>query len=335
VRVLRRVAVATALSAMAIAAVGALTTAPASARTPRMTTTISCGQQVTTSIVVANDLTCTSGPILDVVGTGITIDFNGHRVTGSGAVSFCTLFSSVDCALEIPGGVTIQNGRFSKLEVGMTGATAAKVEFREGSFLALRGGQVDGSRFSDSRIHVLRDHSTISNNKLVRSNIRLDNVDFALRNLSIANNSIVDSPASSPGLPAVYGAISASNSLVAVDDITGEIVGNRINGSAGDGIAVRSTQAMFGSFLIADNVVLNSAGNGISILSGESPVPVTGGPITVSGNTALRNGGYGMKIVSQSAEIVDGGGNEARRNASDPQCIGVSCLRAPTSAALA
>ena len=292
---------------MAIGAVGVLTTSPASARTPRVTTMISCGQEVTTSIVVANDLTCTSGPVLDISGTGITIDFNGHRLTGSGVVSFCTCFSTVDCALEIPAGVTVRNGRFSKLEVGMTGATLSRVELREGSFLALRGGQVDSSRFSDSRIHLLRDDSTISNNKLIRSNIRLDNVDYALRNVSIANNSIVDSPASSPGLPAVFGAISVANDLVAVDDITGEIVRNRINGSAADGIAVHSTQAMFGSFLIADNVVLNSLGNGISILSGPSPVPVTGGPITVSGNTALRNGGYGMKIASQSAAIIDGG----------------------------
>jgi hypothetical protein len=45
------------------------------------------------------------------------------------------------------------------------------------------------------------------------------------------------------------------------------------------------------------------------------------GNVTLAGNVAEWNGGQG--IVASG--VVDGGGNRARRNAVDPQCVGVRC----------
>ena len=150
----------------------------------------------------------------------------------------------------------------------------------------------------------------------------------------------MDSPLTDPSirygepgwLPPVYGAISSVNYVLWEDDIRGEISRNRIIGSAGDGIVLRETQVMFGTFLISDNDVRNNVGNGISVLSPvlRHPPPWgLGGPITSSGNTALRNGGYGIASDSGTAVVVDGGDNQARRNGLG-QCVGLVCaLHAP------
>ena len=220
--------------------------APASAGPVSGRTTIACGQEITTSIVVANDLTCTTGPILRVTGTGVTIDLGGRRITGYGIASFCKLTANADCSLEIPDGSTIRNGRLNNLSLGIEGGSAARVDVRGGSVVVLRdGAQLLDSKVTDSRIHLVQGSATVSHNKLVRSNVRFDDTDYRL-DVSITDNSLVDSPLTDPSipfsdprwLPAVYGAISSANNLVFQDDIGGEISRNRIRGSAGDGIAL-------------------------------------------------------------------------------------------------
>jgi hypothetical protein len=341
--VLRRMSVSVVVATVLL---GVLTVAPASARPSVVRTTISCGQTVTTSIVVANDLTCASAPILNITGSGITINLDGHRITGRGVGSYCKVNANYACDLEIRTGSTITNGRLSNLSVGLGPSVDATVgsglAVQDGSVVVLRSrAELRASRITDSLVLLLRGRGTVTHNKFLRSNIRIDDVEYGVGPV-ITDNSLVDSPLtdpeikfSDPGwLPQVYGAISVSSSMSWQYDIVGEISRNRISGSAGDGIAIRGFQYMFGTFLIGDNQVHNNLGNGISVLS---PVPRfpppwgLGGPITLSGNTALRNGGNGIIVDSATAEIVDGGGNQARRNALDPQCVGLVCARTPRS----
>ena len=50
---------------------------------PQTTTSVICGQTITVSIVVGNDLTCGSGNGLNAGHATITINLNGHTLTGN------------------------------------------------------------------------------------------------------------------------------------------------------------------------------------------------------------------------------------------------------------
>jgi hypothetical protein len=315
---------------LAITVVGVLGTAPASARARRTTTPISCGQEVTTSIVVANDLSCTTTPILQISGEGVTVDLRGHTITGGGTGSLCGDLRFGSCALELHDGVTLTNGRLRNVQLGVLGGTATKLELRDGSTVDMNGGQFGGGRVFDGSVNIYGAGSTLAGNRLVRTGTYLDDVRYSLRDLSIADNIITDGSASFGSQTA---AILVRGSAFLPGDISGEIVRNRISGSKGDGIALVGSQIMFGSFRIEGNRVRTNAGNGITVLGSGAPGPFTGGPITIRGNEALRNGGHGLEISTTTATIVDGGGNVARRNQTDPQCIGVTCLRTATSTA--
>ena len=46
---------------------------------------VTCGEVITTSITVANDLTCAGGTALTIGGDGVTLDLNGHTISGDGS----------------------------------------------------------------------------------------------------------------------------------------------------------------------------------------------------------------------------------------------------------
>lgn len=92
------------------AAAGAVALRSSASRTPVVvlpltTTAVTCGQHVTTSIVVGNDLFCSSGNGLTADASGIIINLNGHTVTGPGAVG-----SGVNAGGNFSSGVTVENG---------------------------------------------------------------------------------------------------------------------------------------------------------------------------------------------------------------------------------
>src|SRR5438067_6397712 len=76
------------LSALALAGVSALALRHGASPKPEVlvpqaTTTVHCGDTITESIVVDNDLTCPSGNGLNVGLAKITINLNGHTLTGT------------------------------------------------------------------------------------------------------------------------------------------------------------------------------------------------------------------------------------------------------------
>jgi hypothetical protein len=84
-----------------------------------------------------------------------------------------------------------------------------------------------------------------------------------------------------------------------------------------------------GPTTIDHNVVLGSPGSGI-VIEGALPSPPTdaSGPLTLTGNVAIANQGHGIDaewVPGQPSRIVDGGGNRAFLNHTQPQCIGVTC----------
>jgi len=105
------------LSALALAGVSALALGHAASPkpvvlVPRATTAVTCGQTITVSIVVGNDLSCASGNGLNVGHASIIINLNGHTFTGNTAsvgVNNSGGFSAV----------TIENGTVSGWNTGV------------------------------------------------------------------------------------------------------------------------------------------------------------------------------------------------------------------------
>jgi Right handed beta helix region len=105
-RRLGRIAIA-ALSAALLVAVSvlALRHSPSANKVvvlPQSTTTVTCGQTITVSITLGVNLICGSGNGLNVGANGITINLNGHTLTGN--------TSGVGVRNGLFSGVTIENG---------------------------------------------------------------------------------------------------------------------------------------------------------------------------------------------------------------------------------
>ena len=98
------------LSALALAGVSALALRHGASPkpvvlVPQATTTVTCGQTITVSIVVGNDLTCATGNGLNVGHASIIINLNGHTFTGN--------VSSVGIENFGFSAVTVENGTVS------------------------------------------------------------------------------------------------------------------------------------------------------------------------------------------------------------------------------
>ena len=111
------------------------------------------------------------------------------------------------------------------------------------------------------------------------------------------------------------GALNAIDSNTArsieVSGNSNHLSGNRVSGSPADGISVAAGGGGPPTE-IRDNLVTDAGGDGIQ-------VDEVGA--VVADNTALRNGGYGIRAV---VGVVDGGGNTARDNV-EGQCLNISC----------
>src|SRR5512132_245638 len=75
--------------------------------------TVTCGQQVTASITVDNDLTNCPGKGLVVGADNITIDLNGHRIDGD-EVAEPFDFASDGVDVGDHDGVTVRNGQVTE-----------------------------------------------------------------------------------------------------------------------------------------------------------------------------------------------------------------------------
>jgi hypothetical protein len=99
---LRTAAAAVVVGALALGAGPALAQAPL--------TTVHCGQTLTSSVRLANDLANCSGPGLVVGADGITVDLNGHTIDG-------TVDTAPDCSLPPFGTPGIDTGGHNHLTI--------------------------------------------------------------------------------------------------------------------------------------------------------------------------------------------------------------------------
>ena len=96
---------------------------------PEVSATIACGDQVTTNLLVENDLACV-GDGLIVAADGITINLGGHTLSGNGTGNGITIRTRT--------GVTIQNGTVAGFLTGIFVATSSGVVIKDNGFTGNR-----------------------------------------------------------------------------------------------------------------------------------------------------------------------------------------------------
>ena len=131
-----------AVAAFILAGSLALAVSPAAAHS---TTNVQCGQTLTHSVKLANNLVNCPGDGLAIGADGITVDLNGHTVDG--------VVTQTDCPQGPPEpGAGINIGAYD----GVTIKDGAVQQFNNG---IAAGGDTDG--MSDSRVH----HLTVRDNR--------------------------------------------------------------------------------------------------------------------------------------------------------------------------
>lgn len=250
---------------------------------------VTCGQTVTTSIRLLNDLTNCPGDGLVVGADGITIDLDGHSIDGT------NLGSGV--ANRGHDSVTVTNGSISEFDLG--------VELGNGTALAI---------VSDL---------TLQANQI--AGIQLTNADNGIAGNTLRRNLVVGNTAGILVLGGTQRAVLTDNTLagsatvgISVQSSSGNTLdGNRVSGTSGPGIELdgASTNTVRG------NVVDGSSGPAIDVHTGSSANSVTGNDLADSESGIVVDSSDGNRVADNTVHGMSGAG-VALGTAADNQVIG-------------
>jgi len=325
---MRRAVGAAGVSLAIVAVVGlGLPAQPAGAIRPSKVPEMQCGVVPTTNVKLSADLTCPTPLIIPDNNPAITIDLKGHTFkvdplpTCFGPFALCTL-------TDRSGTATVKNGTIDGNVSSLTNDRAhgtvltrlhvtGAVKTGLYGYLVLSHNVIDGG---------VEDHNWASIHDNVIANGVWVNDSDAGSPIDIVGNTITGT--------APFGTAALSIKVdFDFDFVQGVISGNRISGSTGPGIRISgiASNAM-GPLQITGNTITGNAGDGISYAQDIYYSPRFGdnGPITLTRNIVRNNGGHGIDLFESlhggpAAGVVDGGGNRARGNVLDAQCIGVPC----------
>ena len=284
---------------------------------------VSCGSVLTANTTLAQDLSCGSGDGLVISTSGITLDLNGHTITGAGTITPAGIRITPGVS-----GVTVQKGAIVGFNTGVVADTT-----NESHITKLEVRAVDQGILLANATNALVDKNSVTG--AGRDGIKVDGSDN-----TVTQNTVTDN---------TWG-VSVSNGSTGNDVSKNVLTGNRV-----DGIAVFDGA---GTTLIEKNTVSGGT-NGIEITGGASATTVsknaasgasrhgiwvqadTSGTL-LSKNTSSGNGGDGIHVDSIDTTITknsasgnagwgifavsgvtDGGGNSSSGNGSP--CAGVVC----------
>lgn len=312
---------------------------------PAAATTIQCGQDVTTDVVLTHDLHCTVLPAFRIVAPGVTVDLGGHTVsTAPEFPGLCGLiayeeYSPGMCGVEIlERSTTLTNGHLEDVEVGVLPDRLTPGEpvdlnrlFTRRTDLHLTNARLHHSLVTEGRV-VLFGYGggpRIDHNWFHSTPLSLINIQYGVLDFTIESNILASSPS--------YGIELDVTGPYPPPDVTGSIIGNWIVNSKLDGIrepgmfGAEGTPSL-GPLTVADNLLVGNGGDGIFLVGSLDyplyPGALLGGPVTVTGNRALLNHGHGIVVnLTGGKGVSDGGGNRAWLNRLRPACIGVDCRR--------
>ena len=325
---MRRVVGAAGIGLAIVAVVGlGLPAQPAGAAKAPKVPELQCGVVPTTDVKLSADLTCAEPLIIPGPGPAITIDLKGHTFkvdplpTCFGPYALCSVTDRSGTATVKNGTIdgnlsSVSNDRAHGTVVSRVHVTGA-VKTGLYGYLVLSHDVIDGG---------VEDHNWASIHDNVIANGVWVNDSDAGTPIDIVGNMITGT--------APFGTAALSVKVdFDFDFVQGVISGNRISGSTGAGISIFgiASNAM-GPLQITGNTITGNAGDGISYAQNIFYPPRFGdnGPITVARNVVRNNGGHGIDLFESihggpATGVVDGGGNRARGNALDPQCIRVRC----------
>lgn len=230
--------------------------------------------------------------------------------------------------LPVGGNVDVRDSKLVDVVIGghSRGVTAIRNDFTRGGIFVIQhdGNVITDNTFTGAATAVRMNQSlrnTIVRNRFVGNGTGLD-----ISGAWTANGSVVTDNEflGNTGAGAVLG---DGGSTLSGWDISRNTF--RDNGAAGLWIRSNLTHPSGVPTTIAYN---RFVGNGYhpaglldeqgAVLDDGFHVEVTGGSVlVVTGNVANTNVGHGIAAVG----VVDGGGNQAKRNGASPQCLGVAC----------
>jgi parallel beta-helix repeat protein len=268
---------------------------------------LACGQTITQSTVLDNDLSGCANNGIVVGADNITLDLNGHTVAGTAA-------SGDNGGVVLVGrtGVTVRNGTVRNFDVGVVieGGSANTVQdvtamdniaYEVGPH---RGG--DGIAILSSR-----------NNRIVNNNT-VNNGPYS----GIGIYTSVDSahPRGTTGV--------SSGNVVDGNVVTGNIEGRTPNNVVNnDNIGIRLEPGNTGN-VVQNNRVSNNGLDGITLFAGNTFTAVRSNVVSGNGfyrQTARRGNGIGLQIGGANDNIVER--NTVARNADNGIVIRSGSLR--------
>jgi parallel beta-helix repeat protein len=289
---------------------------------PALASHVNCGAVLTEDIQLDSDLVNCPDDGLVIGADDITVDLNGHEITGSGSPG------SVGIRNEGYDGVTIEDGQILApigLDFGFAiGILLSGVQDNRVRRLSVSGGSY-GIALFDSAANRVRRNGAIGGAAnecdtptgvaiaLFRSdrNLLLGNSgqlsDFGITLFSSQRNRIQDNevaPLDSDGNQCVGIALFRSSDD---NDIEGNVAANNDH----DGILVNGRSD--GTLVKANVATFNGLDDGIDVNNPDT---------TIVDNTANGNGDLGIEAV---AGVTDGGGNRASGNGDPRQCVNVVC----------
>jgi len=322
--------------------------------------TLHCGDQVSTDIVLRRDLNCAGDGLHLVIAEGqtLTIDLNGRRIKGDGTGT--ALETEFFAPGRYAGNLVVKNGTISGFDSAVVGPAAAFPGLTNLTFTRMRlagngswqprrvrrATVVENSTVIDSGSGgAYTDGSavTVRDSEFVRSS-----VDSASESYNYLYNSKFTEGGFSGGSASTV--IAVENTFRRCD--TGIVMrgswidpmriegntfrdcktGLRLDGMLGS-VSVRGNSFIGNRVVgmtymndlnrelqIVGNLFYRNTGDGLTGVDAQSDPTI--GRTQISGNTAIGNGGLGINVTGG---VKDGGDNLARRNGNRAQCSGVAC----------
>lgn len=294
------------------------------------TETVTCGETITHSLVVSNNLSCGfMNPVLTVGADNITIDLGGHTIFGNWVPPLSSKGHS---------SVTIENGTLENNATALPlsgdhhdivrnvnaegGSEGPGISLIGGSDNTVVGSKIEGSIQGASLELENESDDVIDGNQVLGpvgdlaiggtgsanqiTGNTVGGIDVTGAGNTIGSNVVKPQSMNSVFKPGI--AIEGNDNTVGTNDVVGSAATGGTISQFPQGIKITGT----GNDLVG-NTSDDNAGDGIDDLT-------TGNTITA--NTANGNGGVGIDAVSG---VTDGGRNHATGNAESPQCVDIDC----------
>jgi parallel beta-helix repeat protein len=277
---------------------------------------VQCGDSVAQDVTLDSDLTNCASTGLNVVAAGVTVNLNGHTITGAPQSQSGINDSAGYGGLRVLGPGRIFGFGFGVFAQDLRNGLVRSISFRSQNDVWLSRGSdnvVENNRFlspigpSGVGVAILvSDRNIVRNNSFSGVGLGIW-VDSACRGCEgfqamfnrIENNALTDS-----GDGVVVGCSFCASPAY------GNVVGdNRTSGNSGDGMRIEQGSA---ATTVSGNRADRNGNDGIKVASSSS---------TLTSNRASFNGNYGI----ESLPGTDGGGNRAKNNGNPAQCLNVAC----------